>query len=87
MRGWRQDYRDDSGRIERLCPHGIGHPDPDDPDAPWPHTCDGCCDPPTSFAARRDFPGLGPGRDVDVAPAAEALKRTRSMRAEEPEAR
>lgn len=36
--------------MERLCPHGIGHPDPDDA-AQWKsrgvdigvHGCDGCC--------------------------------------------
>ena len=30
---------------ERICPHGIGHPDPDDPFAPAEHGCDGCCVP------------------------------------------
>lgn len=40
--------------IERICPHGIGHPDPDsaryvaevNPQASgavWIHGCDGCC--------------------------------------------
>ena len=31
---------------ERICPHGVGHPDPDDPFAPSIHGCDGCCTPP-----------------------------------------
>lgn len=39
------------GLIERTCPHGIGHPDPDSldwlrrhgHDAPGIHGCDGCC--------------------------------------------
>jgi hypothetical protein len=40
--------------IERLCPHGIGHPDPDSVawlkkktgDDSWSiHGCDGCCQP------------------------------------------
>jgi hypothetical protein len=33
--------------MERICPHGIGHPDPDDPAFKNPiegvHGCDGCC--------------------------------------------
>ena len=48
---WRQNWRGDRGLMERLCPHGIGHPDPDDL---WykesiglhhegVHGCDGCC--------------------------------------------
>jgi hypothetical protein len=41
-------WRDDRGIMERICDHGIGHPDPDD----WKifqgvdsgtHGCDGCC--------------------------------------------
>lgn len=48
-------WRSDRGIMERICPHGIGHPDPDgiafiratrgDGDA-WAegvHGCDGCC--------------------------------------------
>jgi hypothetical protein len=38
--------------MERICPHGVGHPDPDDleykrkqglPDAAGIHGCCGCC--------------------------------------------
>ena len=33
--------------MERTCPHGVGHPDPDSPWAhdshEWIHGCDGCC--------------------------------------------
>lgn len=29
MRQWTQDYRNDRDLMERVCPHGIGHPDPD----------------------------------------------------------
>lgn len=29
MAGWRQNWRDDRRLMERICPHGIGHPDPD----------------------------------------------------------
>lgn len=55
---WPQNWRGDQvvmgilipGRkiMERLCPHGIGHPDPDDirivnREDPGVHGCDGCC--------------------------------------------
>lgn len=56
MRNWPQIWRlhppFDLRRIfERQCPHGIGHPDPDDfkirhgRDSGM-HGCDGCCQPP-----------------------------------------
>jgi hypothetical protein len=48
-------WRDDRGIFERICQHGIGHPDPDQREA-WKellppldaaaqqiHACDGCC--------------------------------------------
>lgn len=31
MRTWRQNWRGDKGVMERLCSHGIGHPDPGRP--------------------------------------------------------
>lgn len=47
MRDWPQNWRSDRGIIERMCPHGIGHPDPDDPKVKdryeYVHGCDGCC--------------------------------------------
>jgi len=49
MRDWRQHWRDDRGIMERLCVHGVGHPDPDDLKvrigswAEGVHGCDGCC--------------------------------------------
>lgn len=50
MRNWPQHYRMDTGVTERICPHGVGHPDPDQPwpkdDARWLHGCDGCCSSP-----------------------------------------
>jgi hypothetical protein len=50
MRDWPQHWRDDRNLMERICPHGVGHPDPDDPKAKHPyhsiHGCDGCCCPP-----------------------------------------
>lgn len=44
---WRSDRR----LMERMCPHGVGHPDPDGLEAmdsavlwaEWLHGCDGCC--------------------------------------------
>lgn len=36
---WRQDRK----FMERMCPHGIGHPDPDDIVLNTIHGCDGCC--------------------------------------------
>lgn len=50
MRGWLLNWRDDRGLMERLCPHGIGHPDPDDLAYQLSvgrdvgvHGCDRCC--------------------------------------------
>lgn len=48
---WPTIYRGDKHIHERLCPHGIGHPDPGDHfyaifiGKPWlfVHGCDGCC--------------------------------------------
>lgn len=41
-------WRDDRRIMERICPHGIGHPDPDDikvrmDPSERVHGCDGCC--------------------------------------------
>jgi hypothetical protein len=46
MKDWPQYFRSDRSITERLCPHGTGHPDPDDPKAKGResvHGCDGCC--------------------------------------------
>lgn len=51
MRSWHPHWRGDRGILERICPHGIGHPDPDqfvywdETDQSWQkvHGCDGCC--------------------------------------------
>lgn len=46
MRGWPQHWRDDRHIMERICPHGVGHPDPDErSDIDTTHACDGCCAP------------------------------------------
>jgi len=48
MRNFKQFYRFDRGIMERICTHGIGHPDPDDYKIfkgldNGKHACDGCC--------------------------------------------
>ena len=55
MRAFPQNWRGDRFLMERMCPHGIGHPDPDDPKISMfdfsagrenyelVHGCDGCC--------------------------------------------
>jgi len=55
MRLWGLVWRGDRGIFERICPHGVGHPDPDQfaywesrGEDEWQgvHGCDGCCTPP-----------------------------------------
>lgn len=48
MRSFPQWWRGDRGIMERTCPHGVGHPDPDDYNVRMHayegvHGCDGCC--------------------------------------------
>ncbi len=51
MRSWTLNWRGDKGQMERLCPHQVGHPDPDDlayhvsqgHEYMGVHGCDGCC--------------------------------------------
>lgn len=48
MRGFRQEFRGDRYIMERICAHGVGHPDPDDfrilsGEDDGTHGCDGCC--------------------------------------------
>lgn len=43
MREWPQQWRGDRQIIERVCDHGVGHPDPDDQNRDKVHGCDGCC--------------------------------------------
>lgn len=50
MRSFPQEWRNDKNTMERTCPHGVGHPDPDDfmlAIKPYlgVHGCDGCCTP------------------------------------------
>lgn len=49
MRDWPQNWRSDRRLMERICPHGVGHPDPDDPSWDKTHGCDACCWTPVSF--------------------------------------
>lgn len=51
MKDWPVHFRFDAYLTERICPHGIGHPDPDDlafhkrsgRGGMGVHGCDGCC--------------------------------------------
>ena len=43
MLGFPQRWRQDRHIMERMCPHGVGHPDPDDIALNTVHGCDGCC--------------------------------------------
>jgi hypothetical protein len=48
MRSFPQHWRSDRAIMERICPHGIGHPDPDEYKLALSkyegvHGCDGCC--------------------------------------------
>jgi hypothetical protein len=45
MRSFPTHFRFDRYLMERICPHGVGHPDPDDPQSAIDgvHGCDGCC--------------------------------------------
>jgi hypothetical protein len=53
MREWPMVWRADKRVMERTCPHGVGHPDPDDADYQrmvgreevLVHGCEGCCRP------------------------------------------
>jgi hypothetical protein len=53
MRKFPQNWRGDRGFMERMCPHGVGHPDPDCREADPVHGCDGCCTPPPRRAFLR----------------------------------
>ncbi len=43
MLEWKQLWRADRHMMERICPHGVGHPDPDDLNMETTHGCDLCC--------------------------------------------
>lgn len=53
MRHFPQHWRADRYLMERICPHGCGHPDPDDMsllagEYQSVHGCDGCCADPSA---------------------------------------
>jgi hypothetical protein len=52
---WPQNWREDIKIMERICPHGVGHPDPDEIKAmdqyESVHGCDGCCKRPFDLEA------------------------------------
>ena len=43
MREWKTHWRNDRKMMERICPHSVGHPDPDEIASDTIHGCDGCC--------------------------------------------
>lgn len=51
MRDWTLHWRGDRKIFERICQHGVGHPDPDQEfwweqskqEWQWVHGCCGCC--------------------------------------------
>ena len=46
MKDFPTHWRNDRGIMERICPHDVGHPDPDDMNViagDSSHGCDGCC--------------------------------------------
>ncbi|HWB37969.1 MAG TPA: hypothetical protein VHA75_18285 [Rugosimonospora sp.] len=43
MVSWPQNWRADRRMMERICPCGVGHPDPDDLNSDDVHGCCGCC--------------------------------------------
>lgn len=68
MRSFPQNWRGDRGIMERICPHGIGHPDPDDVmNTNTVHGCDGCCTEggfQSFLPKRKDQDGFGDGEGV-----------------------
>ena len=57
MSKWPKNIRE-TGLVERVCPHGIGHPDPDwlkgRPSHWGVHGCDGCCSTPSPNGPEQD---------------------------------
>lgn len=76
MRDLPTHWREDRGLMERICPHGVGHPDPDDltfqeechPDrAAGVHGCDGCCSDEARAARDADYAlVLAAERDMEI---------------------
>ena len=60
---WNMHWRGDRMMMERICTHGIGHPDPDDAayrvsigKGDSVHGCDGCCVPPQRIPSQATSP-------------------------------
>lgn len=51
---WPMMWRTDRYMMERVCKHGIGHPDPDEIATDRTHGCDGCCTPPEGVAPQEE---------------------------------
>ena len=43
LRSWPQQWNSLIGYMERVCPHGVAHIDPDEFKLFLAHACDGCC--------------------------------------------
>jgi hypothetical protein len=60
LRSFPQHWREDRSIMERICDHGVGHPDPDNPwpthDYRWIHGCCGCCAENTNTNSLNDEP-------------------------------
>jgi hypothetical protein len=57
MRKYKQFFRFGTGMMERVCSHGVGHPDPDDAKIvdgthDGTHECDACC---IRFATEEEY--------------------------------
>ena len=64
MKDWPKVFRLDRNFMERMCKHGVGHPDPDDLEYWWHqgkdisvHGCDGCCGGQAQVQALQREPG------------------------------
>lgn len=77
MKDWDYNWREDLNLMERLCPHGVGHPDPDDVaykrsiglEHLAVHGCDGCCIPPAQAQAiAAQAAADEPEQDPDICP-------------------
>lgn len=96
MRAWPLVYRADrSPLIERLCSHGVGHPDPDSLDyladidptdrGAWGvHGCDGCCAAPEGLPAPTERRDDTNGSGARVAALQDALAEAKAAVTPEP---
>jgi hypothetical protein len=76
MRDFPMHWREDRGLMERICPHGVGHPDPDHmahvertqgreaADTEYVHGCDGCCGGTYDYGAYSENPQEQPDDSI-----------------------